>query len=176
MNTDKSRAARRDSSTAGQESGPDPRALLERGSVAYREYLSAQAVAAQAVASALGLGSTDFFGLNLIALAGTLTAGELAARTGLSTGAATRLIDRLEQAGFVRRVPDPADRRKVLVESVPDADGRIAAAIRPHRARMAEAFAEYRPEQLEVLFDYFARATVALRAAAGDLREPDGRV
>ena len=39
---------------------------------------------------------------------------------GLTTGAVTRVIDRLEQAGYVRRVPDPADRRRVIVEVVPD--------------------------------------------------------
>ncbi|MGW4248905.1 MarR family winged helix-turn-helix transcriptional regulator [Nocardia sp. NPDC004722] len=142
----------------------------------YREYVTAQAVIAQAAASALGLGATDFFALNLIALAGSLTAGELASRTGLSTGAVTRLIDRLERGGFVRRVPDATDRRKVLVVSIPDSDGRIEAVVGPPRDRLAEMFADYGPEQLEVLFDYFTRATVALREAAHDMLDRPRRV
>ena len=47
---------------------------------------------------------------------GPITAGELAERTGLTTGAITGVIDRLEKAGFVRRVKDPDDRRRVIIE------------------------------------------------------------
>ncbi|MFJ9363341.1 MarR family winged helix-turn-helix transcriptional regulator [Nocardia sp. NPDC101769] len=145
---------------------------LSQGSAAFREYLTAQAVVAHVTAQALGLGPTDFFGLNLIALAGSMTAGELADRTGLSTGAVTRLVDRLERAGYVRRVPDPADRRKVVIEPAPDPDGRIDAVLAPQRTRMAEMFADYGPQQLEVLFDYFARAATALRETAHQLQRP----
>ncbi|GAB3210828.1 MarR family transcriptional regulator [Nocardia tengchongensis] len=148
----------------------DKSTLLSQGSAAYREYLTAQAVAAHVTAQALGLGPTDFFGLNLIALAGSMTAGELAERTGLSTGAVTRLIDRLERAGYVRRAPDPADRRKVVVEPTPDPDGRIDAVLAPQRTRMGEVFADFEPRQLVVLFDYFARAAIALRQTAHDLQ------
>ncbi len=174
MDADKSKSPPGPPSTAP----PDRWALLSQGSAAYREYLSAQSVVAHLTAQALGLGATDFFCLNLIALTGSMTAGALAAQTGLSTGAATRLIDRLEQTGYVRRVSDPTDRRKVVVEPAPDPDGRIDAVLAPQRMRMAEAFAEYEPAQLEVLFDYFTRTTATLRTVARELTagrsEPGG--
>ncbi|MFJ4653188.1 MarR family winged helix-turn-helix transcriptional regulator [Nocardia sp. NPDC088792] len=168
MNADKSKP---EPAPASMDVTPEKWAQLAQGSAAYREYLTAQSVTAHAAAQALGLGGTDFFGLNLIALAGPMTAGELATRTGLTTGAATRLIDRLERSGFVRRTTDPADRRKVVVEEAPDPSGRVQAVLEPHRTRMAEVFVDYTPDQLEVLFDYFARATTALRKAAQDLGE-----
>jgi DNA-binding MarR family transcriptional regulator len=59
---------------------------------------------------------TDLHCLNIIENSGGLTAGELATHSGLSTGAVTGVIDRLESVGFARRVPDAADRRRVKVE------------------------------------------------------------
>ncbi|WP_308403782.1 MarR family transcriptional regulator [Streptomyces rhizoryzae] len=64
------------------------------------------------------LGATDLYALTILHLTEAMTSGELTARTGLTTGPTTRLIDRLEQAGHVRRVPAPDDRRKVIVEPV----------------------------------------------------------
>ena len=66
---------------------------------------------------------------------GATTAGRLAEITGLTSGAVTRVIDRLEQAGYVRRVPDPADRRRVIVEVVPEK----VAAIQSTLGRIGEA-------------------------------------
>jgi DNA-binding MarR family transcriptional regulator len=72
------------------------------------------------IAEKLGLSGTDHKALDLVGQAeGPLTAGRIAELTGLSTGAVTGVIDRLEQAGFVRRVRDLRDRRKVLVEIAP---------------------------------------------------------
>jgi DNA-binding MarR family transcriptional regulator len=67
-------------------------------------------------AERLGVNRTDLHCLNIIENSGGLTAGELAAGAGLTTGAVTGVIDRLERAGYARRTPDPADRRRVKVE------------------------------------------------------------
>ncbi len=67
-------------------------------------------------AQRLGVSETDLHCLNIIENAGGVTAGELAAESGLTTGAVTGVIDRLEKKGFARRVSDPADRRRVKVE------------------------------------------------------------
>jgi DNA-binding MarR family transcriptional regulator len=72
-----------------------------------------------AVGRALGLNPTDLRGLDWLA-DGAKTAGELSAGTGLSSAATTTLIDRLEDRNFARRVADPTDRRRVLVEMTPD--------------------------------------------------------
>jgi DNA-binding MarR family transcriptional regulator len=70
-------------------------------------------------AERLGLNRTDLHAVNIIENSGGLTAGELAAASGLTTGAVTGVIDRLERAGYARRVSDPADRRRVKVEVTP---------------------------------------------------------
>jgi DNA-binding MarR family transcriptional regulator len=67
----------------------------------------------------LGVTETDLRCLNIIENAGGLSAGELAAQSGLTGGAITGVIDRLERARFARRVFDPADRRRVRVEVTP---------------------------------------------------------
>ena len=67
-------------------------------------------------AKRLGVNRTDLHCLNTIENAGGLTAGRLASEVGLTTGAVTGVIDRLERAGLARRVPDPEDRRRVMVE------------------------------------------------------------
>jgi DNA-binding MarR family transcriptional regulator len=67
-------------------------------------------------ADSLGVSETDLRCLNIIENGGALTAGDLAAQSGLTGGAITGVIDRLERAGFARRVSDPADRRRVRVE------------------------------------------------------------
>jgi DNA-binding MarR family transcriptional regulator len=70
-------------------------------------------------AERLGLNRTDLHAVNIIENSGGLTAGELARESGLTTGAVTGVIDRLERAGYARRVADPADRRRVKLEVTP---------------------------------------------------------
>jgi DNA-binding MarR family transcriptional regulator len=76
----------------------------------------------------LDVNMTDLHCLNIIESRSGLTAGELASEAGLTSGAVTGVIDRLERAGYVRRVGDPYDRRKVKVE-VTDAFYEIADAV-----------------------------------------------
>src|SRR5919204_5922500 len=70
----------------------------------------------QAVADTLGLHITDHKCLDLIRQYGAMPAGRLGELTGLTTGAVTGIIDRLEKAGYVRRANDPKDRRRTIVE------------------------------------------------------------
>ena len=70
-------------------------------------------------AERLGLNRTDLHCINIIENSGGLTAGELAAQAGLTTGAVTGVVDRLERAGYARRATDPGDRRRVKVEVTP---------------------------------------------------------
>jgi DNA-binding MarR family transcriptional regulator len=67
-------------------------------------------------AAALGVNLTDLHCLNVVENRGGVTAGALAAEAGLTSGAITGVVDRLERAGYARRVPDPADRRRVKIE------------------------------------------------------------
>lgn len=166
------RAAKSSAAADGPSTSPIPAERLERlmsGSRSYREYLTAEIMVAQATAQRLGLGATDFFCLNIISLAGAATAGEIAAQTGLTTGATTRLIDRLEVAGYVRRVRDPQDRRRVRVELAPDRQADTDRALEPLRRRMAEVFLGFDDAAVATLFEFFARAAPVLRAVTAEL-------
>ncbi|MEU4505995.1 MarR family transcriptional regulator [Streptomyces sp. NPDC024089] len=138
--------------------------------VIFRQYLDAVGLHALAGAEAAGLQAGEWYALSEITLAGGMTSGELATRTGLTTGATTRLIDRLERAGYVHRTADPADRRRVVVEASADSLPDIDDVVGPARRRIAEVLDRYTPEQRALLFDYFARAAPAYRAATAEIR------
>jgi DNA-binding MarR family transcriptional regulator len=124
----------------------------------------------QTVADRLGVNSTDLECLDFIALRGPLTAGEIAEAAGLTTGAITGVIDRLEQAGFARRQRDEQDRRKVLVALTPAVERRIAPLYRPmERAAMA-ALAHYADKDLALILDFIERTSAAATEALTELR------
>lgn len=121
--------------------------------------VSAQSVLlSDTVASHVGVNSTDLECLDLLFLAGPTTAGQLAEHAGLTTGATTAVIDRLERAGFVRRTHDSRDRRRVLVEVLPRALERIQPLYEPLAAAMARLLKGYDAAELEVIADYLSRA------------------
>ncbi len=93
-----------------------------------RRYLAAYVLFNQAVADHLGLHPTDVQCLSLLtAEPEPLTVKQIAELTGLTTGSATRLVDRLERGGYVTRTPDRQDRRRVLVAPVPERVDRVTA-------------------------------------------------
>jgi DNA-binding MarR family transcriptional regulator len=94
--------------------------LIEELVTAFRASGNQDSAFENLAAERLGVNRTDLHCLNAIENAGGLTAGELAGEAGLTSGAVTGVIDRLERAGFARRVPDPADRRRVKVEVTPE--------------------------------------------------------
>ena len=97
-------------------------------------------IADQVVADYLGLNRTDTRCLDIIERLDGVSAGRLASEAGLSTGAVTTVLDRLERAGYARRVQDPGDRRRVLVELTPAGAARAAGALRAaHRRHHATA-------------------------------------
>jgi DNA-binding MarR family transcriptional regulator len=73
----------------------------------------------QAMAEQIGVNRTDARCADLIDQSGGMSAGELARAAGLTTGAVTAVIDRLEAAGIAHRVADPKDRRRVRIETTP---------------------------------------------------------
>jgi DNA-binding MarR family transcriptional regulator len=78
---------------------------------------TARDAADDALIGLLGINRTDGRCLDILEREGVITAGRLAEATGLTTGAVTAVLDRLERAGYARRVRDTADRRRVLVEA-----------------------------------------------------------
>jgi DNA-binding MarR family transcriptional regulator len=102
------------------------------------------------VASRLGINRSDLRCLDLLHESGTMSAGELAAGSGLTTGATTRMLDRLERIGYIRRQPDKGDRRRVLVELTPRAR-KLASELYGSFEAATAGLRRYRPEQLALL-------------------------
>jgi DNA-binding MarR family transcriptional regulator len=90
--------------------------LVAALTAANRRYQQATDALDQAASELLGINRTDARCMDVVLQRGRVTAGELAQAAGLSPGAATTAIDRLERAGYARRVRDPDDRRRVIVE------------------------------------------------------------
>ena len=110
-------------------------------------------------AERLGLNRTDLHCINIIENSGGLTAGQLAAEAGLTSGAVTGVIDRLERAGYARRALDPSDRRRVNVEVTPKFYARADRIWGPVAADWASRLgARFTAEELERVID-FLRAT-----------------
>jgi DNA-binding MarR family transcriptional regulator len=109
-------------------------------------------------AQRLGVNETDLHCLNIIENAGGVTAGQLAAESGLTTGAVTGVIDRLEKKGFARRVADPSDRRRVKVEVTKTFYSRAERIWGPVAKEWASALERFSGEQLDG-FDQFLRTT-----------------
>jgi len=131
----------------------------------------------QAVAERFGLNRTDARALDVLDQHdGPITAGELAQAMHLTTGAITSVIDRLEKAGWAKRVRDPEDRRRVLVE-VTAKVARMGDAIYGTLDDVIATFPDYSEEQLRLLIDFThqGRAFTEARIANAQAMTPDRR-
>jgi DNA-binding MarR family transcriptional regulator len=124
--------------------------------------VSAQSVLiSDLVAGLVGLNSTDLECLDLLLLAGPTTAGKLGEHTGLTSGATTAVIDRLERAGFVHRRRDRDDRRRVLVEIVSSSLERITPFYATLQHRVTELNRRFSDRDLAAVVDYMTGALAA---------------
>lgn len=148
-----------------QKSSSRRSALLAELAVTSRRYMASYALFNQAVADRLGLHPTDLQCLNLLGLEEEpVTTGRVAELTGLTTGSATRLVDRLERAGFVTRARDTADRRRVLVATVPERMAEVGAVWQRLSGRWDTLFEPYDDDEIALLIGHMRR-TVELSAA-----------
>ncbi len=126
----------------------------------------------QAVADQLNLGVVDLKCMDYLSRGEPVTAGELAALTGLTTGAITGVIDRLEKRGFVRRERTPDDRRKVIVRPVAPKD--LPAALKAYESlgnAMTSLAEKYSTEELELIADFSQRCIDILKRETQKLGE-----
>ncbi|MBB5928988.1 MarR family transcriptional regulator [Streptomyces echinatus] len=140
---------------------PRPPATPAQALSAMDHLIAAHLIGQQELARRLGLNVTDLTCFAFVLEAGDelLTAGDLAARAHVTTGAVTGILNRLERAGYVTRRPDPKDRRRVRVAAVPAAVTQVEAVYAGHYKRLTALFADYSPEELAVITDWFTRAT-----------------
>ena len=122
------------------------------------------------VATRVGINSTDLECLDLLQLNGPITAGQMSTRSGLTTGATTAMIDRLERAGYVRRRRDSGDRRVVVVEVLEHCGSHIAPLYQPIQKDLEKLHARYSNRELEIVVRYLTEALEAGALFAGWLQ------
>ena len=138
-------------------------------------YLGAASEFNEDLAKKLKLSRTDMRCLELIARLGPLTAGRLAEESGLTTGAVTFILDRLEEAGMVTRRRDTEDRRRVWVEMVPSAQERLQCLQQPVAEEMRQVAQRFKADELAIVRDFMRQAKeVFERQVSGAFKEDAG--
>lgn len=127
-----------------------------------------------AAADGLGIHLTDLRCLGVLDRRGGLAATELAREAGLTTGATTALIDRLERAGYVERTRDAADRRRVLVQLTPDARRAIGRIWGPLAEDGLALASRYTDDQLELVVEYLRASRELLERHVDRVRKEAG--
>jgi len=151
---------------------PERAALAMAFVAAIRKTGSLMQLMMQAAADRIGINATDLNCLNILSFSGQLTAGELAKATGLTTASITGVIDRLEDAGFVHRERDAADRRRVVVHLDTD---RALATIAPVFGPMLGAWRrmtdQYTDDELRLIVAFYGQVEGVIRDHLAHLRD-----
>ena len=133
--------------------------LKKRSLDAVRDYGVHLTLFRNAVSEWAGLNATDIECLRLLFLKGIATPSELARHTGLTSGATTAMLDRLEKAGLIARRPNPDDRRGVLIEAEESSSEKMASWFESARKAQDDLISSYSAEELEIIADVFERFT-----------------
>jgi DNA-binding MarR family transcriptional regulator len=133
--------------------------LKKRALAAVREYGVHLTLFRNAISEWAGLNVTDMECLRLLFLQGMATPSELARHTGLTSGATTAMLDRLEQAGLIERRPNPDDRRGTLIVPAKSAASRAASWFESARNAQDKLISSYSDKELEIISDVFERFT-----------------
>jgi DNA-binding MarR family transcriptional regulator len=104
-----------------------------------------------------GLNATDMECLSLLFLEGVSTPSKLARHTGLTSGATTAMLDRLEKAGLIERRPNPDDRRGTLIVPAKSSAEKVASWFESARKAQAELIENFSEKELEIIADVFER-------------------
>lgn len=126
----------------------------------------------QALAERSGMNLTDLQCLAILTSTGPVPAGRLAETMGLTTGAVTGLVNRMERAGYVRREKDPADGRRVVIQPVPEELERVGAGFfgSQEGALVNELLSGYDDRDLAVLLDFMRKANAATKEETSRMR------
>src|ERR687891_2283075 len=126
----------------------------------------------QALADLLGFHITDHRCMQFLHSYGAMPAGRLAELTGLTTAAVTGIIDRLEEAGYVRRANDPKDRRRTIIEPIRNKklERKIEIIFMPLHERMHKLLSSYSDSELAFLLDVLTKSIGLTREESKKLR------
>ncbi len=135
------------------------------------EFSDAVVLFHEAIGSLMGLSAADHKALGIIRREGPMAAGELAQRTALTAGAVTGLVDRLEEAGLVRRTRDPVDRRRQVIEARASAPPEVRRAFEGLQRAMAGVTAQFADEELGVIDRWVRETTRVMRQQAAAIAQ-----
>lgn len=124
-----------------------------------------------AVGSRLELLPVDLGVLDLIDTTGAQSPGEIASKMGLHAATLTGILDRLEEAGWVKRVADPTDRRRVRIEPDPQRRGDLARMYAPMTRSLASLCGGYSAEELALIIEFLGRVADAGTEAASTVKD-----
>jgi DNA-binding MarR family transcriptional regulator len=144
--------------------------LLQELETAMRKSSAQGAMFAKAVAEHAGISSSDMDCMDFINMEGRMTAGRLAELTGLTTGAITGVIDRMEKAGFVRRERDESDRRKVFIALVPERLAEIGGLYELLQRAMQKQTDAYTDAELKLISRYATESYRSILDATNQLK------
>lgn len=133
--------------------------LKKRALAAVRDYGVNLTLFRNAVSEWAGVNVTDTECLRLLFLKGTASPSELARHTGLTSGATTAMLDRLEKAGMIERKPNPNDRRGTLVAPAESSAEKAASWFESARTAQDKLISSYSENELEIISDIFERFT-----------------
>jgi DNA-binding MarR family transcriptional regulator len=145
-------------------------ALLRELEHAVRKSSALGVIFGQTVASRVGISSSDLECLDFLNIEGRVTAGRLAELTGLTTGAITGVVDRLEKAGLVRRERDEEDRRKVFIAIVPENVARVGRFYEHLQRGMLELWETYSDAELKLMLRFMTQGYETMLAATEELK------
>ncbi len=122
--------------------------------------VSTQAIKRSNLVSAiLGINSTDLEALEVLMRLGKATAGVLAAETGITGGAVTKMVDRLEKAGFILRETDPNDRRKVYITlHINNLESKVLPLYQSLVGAVNALLDEYSPQEQQLIISFLSRS------------------
>src|SRR5262249_43426307 len=135
-----------------------------------RRHSTAVVLFHHAVAERLGLGPTDHKCLDLLREQGTLSGSDLSAITGLTSGAITGVVARLERAGYLQRETDPGDQRKQILSPVPERLEDLGALLAPLRVEVAAFLDSLDAVELSAIAQFLELNTEAIQRHAALLR------
>jgi DNA-binding MarR family transcriptional regulator len=145
-------------------------ALVQELEYAVRRSSALGVIFGQTVASRVGISSSDLECLDFLNIEGRVTAGRLAELTGLTTGAITGVVDRLEKAGLVRRERDEEDRRKVFIAIVPENVAKVGRFYEHLQRGMLELWETYSDAELKLMLRFMTQGYETMLAATEQLK------
>ncbi|MEC3981680.1 MarR family winged helix-turn-helix transcriptional regulator [Amycolatopsis sp. H20-H5] len=150
---------------------PDLRELATATALEIPQFISATALFQAAVADQLGVTATELHCLHLVSSGTATSPTELARVLGMTTGALTRMLDRMERERLVERVPDPSDRRRLSIRPLGDRLEELAELYAPMARFLSEGLSRLDRRQLTAMLGFLNESRVHAEEEAARLRE-----